>query len=200
MSYYYVFDRNDEPAGRWIATPLATNEPMIDWFYWRVGNLIPESETIPDPINFILKPQNKWAWDHGPHMPSFFQASAPIFSDQLIEALRNCGVDNLVTYPCEITDPDNGRVYTNYKSVNIIGLIAAADMQKSNATVHPNGPAMYDDDFDGLVIDPSRTMGQLMFRLAESTNAIIVHQQVKDFLLAKGFTDLAFYETEKVAL
>ena len=199
MSNYYLFDRNSDP-GRWIDESQGTNKPVVDWFYWRVGSLIPENEKIPDPITFNLKPQSKWASDHGPHMPSYLRAAAPIFSDELLEALRDCGVDNLVTYPCEITDPDNGHVYTNYKSVNIIGLLSAADMQKSNATVHPNGPAMYDVDFDGLVIDPSRTMGQLMFRLAESTNAIIVHQQVKDFLLDRGFTDLAFYETEKVAL
>ena len=80
------------------------------------------------------------------------------------------------------------------------GLISAADMEKSNATIHPNGPAMYDVDFDGLTIDNNKTNGMLFFRLAESTNAIIVHQQVKDMLIEKGFNDLAFYETEKVAL
>jgi hypothetical protein len=37
-------------------------------------------------------------------------------------------------------------------------------------------------------------------RFTESTDAIIVYERVRDFLLKKGFTDLAFYETEKVAL
>lgn len=198
MSNYYLFDR--DCVGRWIDASQGTNKPVVDWYYWRLGSFIPDSEKIPNPITFSLEPYNRHSADDSHHMPSFLRAAAPIFSDKLIEALTACGVDNLVTYPCEITDPDNGHIYTNYKSVNIIGLISAADMQKSNATVHPNGPAMYDVDFDGLVIDPSRAMGQLMFRLAESTNAIIVHQQVKDFLLDKGFTDLAFYETEKVAL
>lgn len=199
MTNYYLFDRNSDP-GRWIDASQGTNQPVVDWFYWRRGSFIPKSELIPNPITFTLQPYNRHSADDSHHMPSFLEASAPIFSDQLIEALQHCGVDNLVTYPCEITDPDNGHVYTNYKSVNIIGLVAAADMQKSNATVHPNGPAMYDVDFDGLVIDNNKACGLLFFRLAESTNAIIVHQQVKDFLLAKGFTDLAFYETEKVAL
>ena len=49
-------------------------------------------------------------------------------------------------------------------------------------------------------IDETKTHDALFFRLAESTNAIIVHEQVRDHLLKKGFTDLAFYETEKVAL
>jgi hypothetical protein len=133
-------------------------------------------------------------------MPSYLRAAAPLFSDTLIEALQACGVDNLELYNVALTDPDNGQVYTNYKAVNIIGLISAADMEKSNATVNPNGPPLLDVDFDGLVIDPKKARGHLFFRLAESTNAIIVHERVKDCLLSKGFTDLAFYETEKVAL
>ena len=198
MSNYYLFER--DCVGRWIDKKQGTNVPKVDWFYWRQGGFIPKSEQIPSPITFSLRPYNRHSADDSAHMPSYFRGKAPIFSDDLLEALRECGVDNLVTYPCEITDPDDGRVYKNYKSVNVIGLVAAADMEKSNATVHPNGPARYDVDFDGLTIDKSKANGFLFFRLAESTNAIIVHQQVKDMLIAKGFNDLAFYEPEKVAL
>ncbi|UZE97467.1 imm11 family protein [Alkalimarinus alittae] len=198
MANYYLFDR--DCVGRWIDASKGTNQPLVDWFYWRQGNVIPEREQIPNPITFTLRPYNPHSTDDSHHMPSFLRASAPIFSDKLLEALRDCGVDNLVTYPCHITDPDSGDVYKNYKSVNIIGLVSAADMEKSNATVHPNGPARHDVDFDGLTIDNDKTNEILFFRLAESTNAIIVHQQVKDTLIAKGFTDLAFYETEKIAL
>ena len=199
MSKYYLFDRNSDP-GRWIASRQGDNIPRIEWYYWRKGALVPKSEIIPNPIKFTLKPQSSWASDHGPHMPSFLEAAAPLFRDDLIAALLACGVDNLVPYPVAITDPDNGQVHTNYKAVNILGLIAAADMEKSNATVNPNGPPLIDVDFDGLVIDEEKSQGQYFFRLAESTNAIIVHEQVKKCLLAKGFTDLEFHETEKVAL
>lgn len=200
MPKYFLFDRNSDP-GRWIDTPDWDKRPQaIEWYYWRKGAFIPDSEAIPDPLLFTLKPQNPWASDHGPHMPSFFEADVPLFSDALIDALTACGVDNLHCYPITITDPDNGQVHTNYKAVNIIGLISAADMQQSNATVNPNGPPLIDVDFDGLVIDETKAHGQLFFRLAESTNAIIVHEAVKECLLSKGFTDLAFYDTEKVAL
>jgi hypothetical protein len=198
VSNYYLFER--DCVGRWIDRKKGTNTPPVDWFYWRQGSFIPESEKIPNPITFSLKPYNSHSADDSHYMQSYLRGKAPIFSDALLEALRYSGVDNLVTYPCEITDPDNGLVHKNYKSINVIGLVAATDMEKSNATVHPNGPAMYDVDFDGLTIDNDKTNEMLFFRLAESTNAIIVHQQVKDTLIAKGFTDLAFYETEKVAL
>ena len=199
MPNYYLFERNSDP-GRWIGQSRGDNVPKVEWYYWRKGAFIPKSEIIPDPIKFTLKPQSPWASDHGPHMPSYLRAAAPLFSDALIEALTACGVDNLQLYNVAITDPDNGQVLTNYKAVNIIGLISAADMEKSNATINPNGPPLIDVDFDGFVIDEAKAQDQLFFRLAESTNAIIVHEHVKQYLLSKGFTDLAFYETEKVAL
>ena len=37
-------------------------------------------------------------------------------------------------------------------------MIAAADMDKSNATVHPGGPAIIDVDFDVLVVDEQKTL------------------------------------------
>jgi hypothetical protein len=172
----------------------------VDWYYWRKGAFLPDTEVIPDPIKFTLQPYNPHSSDDSHHMPSFLDASAPLFRDDLIAALRACGVDNLETYNVAITDPDNGEVHTNYKAVNVLGLISAADMNKSSATVHPNGPPLIDVDFDRLVIDEKKTGDIDFFRLAESTNAILVSERVRDRLLRKGFTDLAFYETENVAL
>ncbi|WP_431688127.1 imm11 family protein [Hahella sp. NBU794] len=190
---YYVFDRNCK--GRWIDQPRG-DIPGIKWSSWRKGAVL--TSPPPNPLKFALKPCSPHAWDHSPYLPSFLDASAPIFRDDLIEALEECGVDNLETYNTEITDPDNGAVYSNYKVVNIIGLISAADIQKSDAIVH--GSDIYDVDFDSLVIDPSKAGGKYFFRLAESTNALIVHDKVRQHLLAKGFTDLAFYPSGKAAL
>ncbi|AZZ90657.1 hypothetical protein EUZ85_07965 [Hahella sp. KA22] len=193
---YYVFDR--DCPGRWIKSPRG-DIPGVDWYFWRKGAVLPSPP--PNPLKFTLKPCSPDVWDHSPYLPSFLDASAPIFRDDLIEALEECGVDNLEAYNTEITDPDNGAVYSNYKVVNIIGLISAADMQKSTAIVHDSGsPPLYDVDFDSLVVDPSKAGGKYFFRLAESTNALIVHDKVRQHLLAKGFTDLAFYEPSKVAL
>ena len=200
MGKYYLFERNT--PGRWIDDDEGDedNDPEVDWYYWRKGAFIPDTETIPNPIKFSLEPFNPHSADDSHHMPSYLRAAAPLFSEALIQALTDCGVDNLETYPVAIHDPDSGEVYTNYKAVNVIGLVAAADMEKSNATVHPNGPPIIDVDFDGLVIDEKKAYDLLFFRLAESNNAIIVHERVRDCLQKKGFTDLAFYETEKVAL
>ncbi|WLQ14335.1 hypothetical protein O5O45_00070 [Hahella aquimaris] len=154
----------------------------------------------PNPLKFTLRPYNPHSEDDSHHMPSFFRAAAPIFSDELISALRECGVDSLDVYDLELTDPDSGQVYTHYKVVNVVSLVSAADMKRSIGTAHGStNLALYDVDFDRLVIDPGKTKGHNFFRLAESTNMLIAHESVKQQLQAKGFTDLAFYKLGNVA-
>ncbi len=200
MGNYYLFER--DTRGRWIDNHEGDtdNDPEVDWYYWRKGAPVPETEVIPNPIKFSLKPFNPHSSDDSHQMPSYLRANAPLFSDALIQALKESGVTNLQTYPVAIRDPDNGQVHVNYNAVNVVGLVAAADLKKSGVSVHSDGPPVTDADFDGLAIDKHKAHGLLLFRLAESTNAIIVHETLRDALLKKGFTDLAFYETEKAAL
>jgi hypothetical protein len=188
---YFAMMRFPKP-GRWI-----DDWPYIEGLEWTLGRLI--TLEAPDPLPVTLKPQNPHAPDHGPHLPCFLKGDGPLFRDDLIEAMRAFGVDNLQTFNVALFDPDSGQTYTNYKAVNIIGLVAAADMARSIATIHPGGPVI-DVDFDQLVVDESKTHGALVFRLAESTNAILVNQRLRDFLVARNFDDLAFYDPREVAL
>lgn len=93
-----------------------------------------------------------------------------------------------------------GATFTNYKAVNILGLVAAADMERSVAVVHDGAPSV-DVDFDRLVIDEDKTGGRKLFRLAESTNAIIVHASLRDALLERGFgSDVELYDLNEAAI
>lgn len=188
---YYVLGRAPKP-GRWIG-----NRPFIKGLHWRRGALI--TQTVPDPLKFTLKPLNPESSDHSPHMPAYFDADSPLFRDDLVQAMKDCGIDNLQYFNALIEDPDDGRVYTSYKAVNIIGLVAATDMEKSQATVH-SGPPLIDVEFDNLVVDDSKARGLLIFRLAEATMAILVHQRLRDLLKERGFDDLVFHEPGEVAL
>jgi hypothetical protein len=190
---YYVLDRFGamNPC-RWIG-----GFPHISGLSWNLGrrHTIP----VPDPLEFELKPLNPDASDHGPELPEYFKGHIPLFREDLIVALRDIGVDNLDLYNAVIVDPDDGKKYTNFKAVNIIGVIAAADMGRSSATVHPGGPVI-DVEFDGFAVDERKTGGALMFRLAENTSAILMHEKVVDHLLDKGFDKLEFLDPGEVAL
>jgi hypothetical protein len=189
---YFLFGYNDaEYPHRW-----AGKWPFIKDVLWKLGARF--SATVPDPVEVTLKPLAN-ASDHGPEIPEYLAGSIPLFSDKLIEALRRGGVDNIDTYNAVIVDPDNGARITTHKAVNVIGAISAADLEQSEAVTHGGG-GMIDTDFNRLVIDESKTKGALMFRLAEATRAILVHEQVRDHLLKEGFIKLAFYNLDEVAL
>ncbi len=189
---YFVLGGSEEPR-RWIG-----KKPFVKGVKWWNGAKI--TTQVPTPLEFKLKPYVDSSPDDAQFMPAFLPAKPPLFRDDLIEALRDFGVTNFDTYSVELIDPDNDRAYTNYKAINIIGLVAAADMDKSDATVYDNIP-LIDVDFDNLVIDESKTHGILMFRLAESSNAVLIHERLKDFLISKGFgKDMRFSNPKDVAI
>lgn len=131
-------------------------------------------------------------------MPEILSGAMPIMREDLILALREAGVDNLQLFDVTITDPESGTVYTNYKAVNIVGCIKVTDLKKSVYTQYGNGP-LFDVDFDKLVIEDAKGCEQLMFRMAESVNVILLHKKVRDYLLTKNFPFLRFYELGDIA-
>lgn len=176
---FYLLDDPMFPC-RWM-----DDEPYLEGIsFWR-GSLI--ANPIHEPLEYLLKRHIIGADGHGPDLPPYFLSRLPLFRDDFIDALHVGGVDNLQLFRAVIHDPDNGKDYLNYKAVNLIGLIRAADMNKSEATVHPGGPPLLDVDFDSLVIDESTTYNLKIFRLAESSSAILLHDSLVDHLLKSGF-------------
>jgi hypothetical protein len=188
---YYAWGRDSYIPGRW--TDDCSLPDSVRDVFWITGAWI--DAPIPKPIHAKLDPIEAGMADH---MPEYMNCDMPIFRDDLLEALDEAGVDNLQLFDLVITDPENGKEYTNYKAVNILGLIQAADMKKSVATVHTGGPII-DVDFDKLVLDETAPEGAYMFRLAESVNTVLVHRDVKEYLEKKGFTGLEFYEVGDIA-
>jgi len=189
---YYLFSSNSRPRRR------IGKRPYLEDVDWWDGAVI--TSDVPDPLEFTLKPYYATSPDHDQYMGACIETNPPLWRDDLIQALRDCGVYNFDLYNVAIHDPDDGTIHTNYKAVNVLGLVAAADMEKSVATVH-DGIPLIDVDFDELVIDEKKTRGIKMFRLAESSNAILVHETLRDCLLEKGFgSDLAFYDLKEAAI
>lgn len=136
--------------------------------------------------------------------PYMNQCGCYFFRDDLIAAFEALGINNLDKYPVSITDPDNGIVYTNYKAVNIIGAVSAADMNKSRYELKDSIP-LVNVAFDELVLKENEIQDLLIFRLAESLTTILVHESVRDCLLKKGFIhgdfddNIEFYKLDEVA-
>lgn len=152
---------------------------------------------VPQPLNFTVEPDED---DRNPDEPAvlleLYQYGVVLMTDRLLTALREAGADNLQTFDAVIRDPHVGTVTTNYKVINVVGVVSCADMSQS-AYTPPDGVPLIDVSFDSLVIDEKRVGGLLLFRLAESLSAIIVHQRVKDHLLDRGFDMLTFRDPAK---
>src|SRR4051812_24648348 len=109
---------------------------------WMLGSRF--SQPLPNPIKITLDA------DRGIMLP-MFSGGILLFRDDLIEALHESGIDNLDIYPAELFNPLTGETFTNYKAINIIGVVSAADLSKSVYEAH--GRPLVDVDFDSLAID-----------------------------------------------
>jgi hypothetical protein len=114
-----------------------------------------------------------------------------LMRQDLLEVLHGAGVDNLQTFPAVIREEGNDRVIESYQVVNVVGLVACADGEASESMPFANG-----EYFTKLVIDPTRTGGLPMFRLAESQMDVIVHQHVADAIAEKQFPGLQLVPVE----
>jgi len=149
---------------------------------WITGNLMGEPQ----------KPLTVEFWQNGGNgQLELLLDSIPIFSKKLIESLGKSGVDNLQTFPINITARDGEVINEEYLAVNILGCIQCADMELSEYTDRA-GEGLLAVNFRKLVIDDKKARGQLMFRLAESASSIIIHESIKQALEESGYQYIQF--------
>lgn len=120
--------------------------------------------------------------------------------DELYQELRDAGIDDVEQYLRDIgwqgmeswVDPHPDAVFTGYKAINVLGLVAEADGQGELPLV---------DGAASSMVDGGRRSVAKMLRLAESTSAIVVNESLRDALLEKGFgSDIAFYDLKEAAV
>lgn len=147
--------------------------PDFEDVSWISGEFIPR-DLIPLPLKLSIE------GDTHDIVPPIIDEGIPLWRQDVIEAIKKAGVDNFETFDAEILDTRTMDTLVNYKAVNVLGLVAAANLAKSNFTTH--GDALIDVDFDSLVIDEIKARDFLMFRLAECVSAIIIHSKIKNAL------------------
>jgi hypothetical protein len=151
---------------------------------WALGRAF--AKAPPDPIRIDLVPVQ----DFTGAPAAMFDRYMCLMSEPMVDVLRRAGVDNIDTYPAILQDSANEREF-RYFAVNILGLVAAADLSKSQWTNFDGAPRL-DTHFETLAVDPAKARGHLMFRLAEDTGTIIVHAKIKQALESAGIPGLRF--------
>lgn len=190
------------PTNFYVLRSSATEEhvhiskgPKLPLYYdnWCDGKKIDIELSLP--LEYLVEDFD----EHGGLLRSYYYAlAAPLMSKKLIKALRECGVNNLDTYDANIRFLSNGKINQDYQAVNIIGLVKAANMNKSNYTTS----GLSDDNndklsvwFDNMIIDEESIKDLLFFRMAESLSTVLVHKSIKEEI-EKDFPDLKFYHPQ----
>jgi hypothetical protein len=171
---------------------VLSNEPVLadSLNLWNGGERF--NLAVPTPLQYSIDEE-----DAGEMPPLFDTGAHLLMREDLVTALHECGVHNLDLYEAVIVDLKSGTRFDNYRAVNIIGLIRAANMSRSvGEDIGLVNDGLVTVWFDKLVLDESKIHNTLLFRLAESVSIIIVHELVRDFLLKRGFNTLTLTRPE----
>lgn len=155
---------------------------------WSIGQRF--SSPPVEPIQVTLQAS------HSDQMTTYYDVDAIVMTKAMLAALRAAGVHNLDVYEAVVRHPTTGFETHDYVAVNLIGLVSAVDFSKSKV-VGGSPDHLLDTDFEGFAVDPRKTHGFLMFRLAENTSAVMIHRSVKDHLEREGFDQLQFIPPEQ---
>jgi hypothetical protein len=121
-------------------------------------------------------------------MSSLFVMPAFLVTKKLYEALRAAGVDNVDPYPAIIRNTESGEQFDDYLFLNVVGLIACADLANSDyQEISPDVKMV-----DTMAIKREDVPDVPMFRMAEDPLKVVVSDKVQRQLIEAGFTDIHF--------
>lgn len=126
--------------------------------------------------------------------PDYYDDSISLMSPRLKKVLDSNGVDNVQYFPAIITYRGTGETYEWY-AFNIIGLIHAVDFDNSDVE-NEDGLALINSRISGFVVDPKKTNGAKLFRLAENVMTTLVSDQIKNAIEAAGINTFSFTAPE----
>lgn len=155
---------------------------------WMTGRVI--TYDVPTPLEYALDP------DYPGELLPMYKSAAPLMRSDLLQALAGAGVDNLQLYDAVLRDPQRGAEHRNYKAVNVVGVVSAADLAASRM-MGTTDSTLIDADFHRLAFRGDVPSDLLLFRLAESVNAIVVHERVKTAIEAAAIPGMTFYASNE---
>jgi hypothetical protein len=146
--------------------------------------LPPDFET---PVVFKIDPSTP-----GREMPTLFAVPAFVARPAFHDALVAAGADNVDAYPAVIRDENAGRESTDYRFLNVVGVVSCADLAASDSRELGPGVRIV----DRIVMERARVPRAHIFRLAEDKLRVVVSDEVHEKLAAAGFDDVYFQPVE----
>jgi hypothetical protein len=122
----------------------------------------------------------------GRTMATLYTVPAFVARKAFVQLLAEAGADNVDSYPVVIRNEETGETFDDYLLLNIIGLIACADLGANPGEML--GPDIR--VLDAPVLKGAALGDVRIFRLAEDPLQIIVADGVAERIRAAGFTDV----------
>lgn len=167
-----------------LATVEAPFDLPLDLQVWITG--APLEDTPPEPLVFTVREGDEGA------LGAFIDGDIPLFSRELLDLLQETGVDNLEVHAARIEEEASGRAHEGHAAVNVIGRVAMGRPGASRtSSLAGLGQWVHE-----LAVDPAAPRGALLFRLHESPANLVVHQRIRDAVVARGLPGLVFRPIE----
>src|SRR6218665_1284247 len=126
MAYYIMVGEGVYP----IAQIAETHRDHLPIKCWTFGEKI--TVDIPQPIVYDLVAEDEDEYDQIPNIHYLADfLPIPFMHSSVYEALLAAGVVNLQIYDALICDSSNGVEHKDFKAYNLVGVVAAADMNAS---------------------------------------------------------------------
>lgn len=183
---YYMLEYSPEEDEAVVVGHPDADDPDIDW---HCGQRFEKPPTAP--IRLVI-----YDGDIGNGvLPELCDVPIPVMSRRLMKVLMNAGVSNIDFYDAVISDQGSGTDHVTHVAYNIVGVIAAADLEHTRFW-KGNSSRLIDADIESAAIDSTKAGGALLFRLAESVNGIVVHASVRKRIEAAQLSTLVFEAPE----
>ncbi len=127
-------------------------------------------------------------------VPSDYYSGSNLMRARLIEAIRSCGVDNIQLFKAKIVVEGTSRILTDYFVVNIVGVVAIANLAASRS--RQVADTLF---FETLEVDSRKARGLKMFRLAEARADVIVNDEVAKRIKEGNFVDVTLEPLKDVS-
>jgi hypothetical protein len=129
----------------------------------------------------------------GPEPPGdFMERPFVVVTDRMRAALERTGVDNIQYFEARVQREWSEQIEQGYWLMNVIGVLTCVDHLASG--LDDDTPL---SDITSLVIDPERTYGFGIFRLAEDIRMIVVSPRVQTALQAAGLRGVLFQDASR---
>ena len=189
---YYILDCEVPQSENGEALMKIGNTFQVgDVWSWKSGQRFDEDEAnFETPIRIEFEPLRGY---EGPPV-ELLDLGIPVMSERLFRAIEAAGVSNVEWFDVVILNTATRQTYP-YKAYNVIGLVAATDLGKSEWE-SADAKLIGDVSFETLALDSSKAKDVLFFRLAENVNALLVHRRARATIEEAGITTLKFISPE----